>query len=140
MRRSNNNNDNKACIDGNKYCVDLLLEKGANINAQDESGLTPLHLSSLNGHLEIVELLIGGSNSWKGVSDVNTNDESGRTALHAAAFAGNKDILHLLLDRDAELKKADDFGRGVISWCVHSFTSRDRDPTVLDCLQMVCFN
>jgi ankyrin repeat protein len=36
----------------------LLLEYGADVNAKTRDGLTALHLSAQNGHLEIVKLLL----------------------------------------------------------------------------------
>jgi len=49
--------------------------EGADVNAKDEGGWTPLHQAAWNGRKEIVELLI-----TKG-ADVNTKDMSGRTPL-----------------------------------------------------------
>jgi ankyrin repeat protein len=49
--------------------------EGADVNAKDEGGWTPLHQAAWNGRKEIVELLI-----TKG-ADVNTKDMPGRTPL-----------------------------------------------------------
>lgn len=43
-------------LDG-KSAARLLLNKGANVNAKEAVGLTPLHCSALNGHTEVVSLL-----------------------------------------------------------------------------------
>ena len=57
----------------------LLIEHGADVKAQDETQLTPLHLASSFGTPEIVQLLIEG-----GV-DITAEDESRRTPLHLAS-------------------------------------------------------
>jgi cell division protein FtsL len=54
------------------------LAAGANVNAKDEYGDTPLHLAALMGHKEIVEKLINAS------ADVNAKDAHDRTPLDNA--------------------------------------------------------
>ena len=56
---------------------------------------TPLHLSAIRGHKEIVELLIA-----KGAY-VNTTDENGYTTLHKVAYLGQKEVAELLIDKGA---------------------------------------
>jgi ankyrin repeat protein len=59
--------------------VRLLLRHGADVEAQDESHSTPLHMASSLGIPEIVQLLIEHG------SDVNIEDCSHRTPLHHAS-------------------------------------------------------
>jgi ankyrin repeat protein len=42
---------------GQKKAVELLIDKGADLNAKNENGVTPLQMASQNGHRSIVELL-----------------------------------------------------------------------------------
>ena len=57
----------------------LLVEYGADVTAQDETHLTPLHLASFSGFPEIVGLLLECGAS------VAAQDESRRTPLHLAS-------------------------------------------------------
>ena len=43
---------------GHKEVVELLIAKGADVNAKNDGGYTPLHQAAINGHKEIAELLI----------------------------------------------------------------------------------
>lgn len=58
---------------------------------QDASGYSALHHAALNGHQDIVELLLTHEAS------TNILDVKGSSPLHLAAWAGNVDIVRLLL-------------------------------------------
>lgn len=51
----------QCCIDNNEAMLLLLLEYGANINAEDSEKWTPLHAAATCGHLELVRILIARS-------------------------------------------------------------------------------
>jgi len=59
-------------------CAQVLVEKGADLNAADLEGVSPLLLALINGHYDVAGFLIG-----KG-ANVNLADKTGRTALYAA--------------------------------------------------------
>lgn len=71
--------------------IDWLVSHGADLEAKDVHGMTPLIVASLNGHgSTVLSLLLGGANRSAG-------DKEGRTALYAAASEGHTDIVKLLL-------------------------------------------
>ena len=90
-----------ASMKGNKEIVELLIAKGADVNANSESGSTPLHGAN-NG--EIVELLI-----TKG-SNVNARTGVGQTPLLLAVIFGQKEIVKILVAKGADVHARDDAG------------------------------
>jgi ankyrin repeat protein len=47
-----------ACLEGNMAILDTLVHLGADINAKDDQGNTPLYYAAHYGHFEIVEYLV----------------------------------------------------------------------------------
>ena len=76
--------------------VELLVSKGADINAQNGSRQTPLYVAVDTGQKDLAELLIS-----KG-ADVNIVAGRGENALSLAKKRGNKEIVDLLLKHGAE--------------------------------------
>ena len=68
-----------ASLSGFKDIADFLISKGADIDAKDVRGSTPLIRASMKGYKDTVELLIS-----KG-ADVNVKDVQGYTALYWAS-------------------------------------------------------
>ena len=82
----------KAIEDNNPNLLRWAIQQGANTNAIDKGGKTPLHHAAEAGHAELVWLLLGipGTN-------VNAADYCNRTPLHFATGAGHIEIVRLLL-------------------------------------------
>ena len=80
---SNDTDFIEAVPKGNIQSVMALLEKGADVNAKNEYGLTALYLASQKGHTEIVKLLLGKR------SDVNAKDRNVATASNMASQQGH---------------------------------------------------
>jgi ankyrin repeat protein len=75
---------------GHEAVVQLLLEKGADVDAKDNDGGTALHKTAGSGHEAVVRLLLE-----KG-ADVDAKSNDGWTALHWAAESGHEAVVQLL--------------------------------------------
>ena len=91
----------EAAIKGQTQIADLLIAKGANVNARDKSGATPLHQAALKGNLGFAALLLQHG------ADVNARDGDGATPLHNAALSGHREVAELLLDKGADREARD---------------------------------
>ncbi len=83
---------------GNTDIVQILLDKGANIEAKTKYGHTPLHIASAQGGTEIIQLLLS-KNANKEAKDKNRS-----TPLHIAVWYGNTPIVKLLLDQGVDIE------------------------------------
>ena len=84
---------------GNRAMVELLLSRGANVNAnqQDMEKNTPLHIAAMHGYQAVIEVLLANK------ADVNAQTRSGYTPLLLAAQRNNPKILSLLLEHKADV-------------------------------------
>ncbi|WP_070356902.1 ankyrin repeat domain-containing protein [Wolbachia endosymbiont of Drosophila incompta] len=69
-----------------------LIENGADINAEHDNKMAPLHLAITNGHKEIVQVL----SKAEGIN-VDAKNSDGWTPLHLAAAKGHKDVVETLI-------------------------------------------
>ena len=77
------NRPDAAASDEFAAAIRALIAAGADVNAKDESGRTPLHAAALNGYADAVKALIAAG------ADINAKDERGQTPLHLAAEMGH---------------------------------------------------
>jgi ankyrin repeat protein len=68
---------------GNVSSVQFLLLSGADVNATNSQGMSPLYVAVMNGHEQVIDVLL----SKKYNCDVNISDRKyGQTPLHIAAL------------------------------------------------------
>ncbi|XP_021753644.1 tankyrase-2-like [Chenopodium quinoa] len=94
------------CLYGHLPCVQLLLERGAAVEAKDEDGALPLHDACAGGYTEIVQLLISRASDPECLRRMlETVDVEGDTPLHHAARGEHLDVIRLLLAHGASPTK-----------------------------------
>jgi glycerophosphodiester phosphodiesterase len=89
--------------------VKLLVEAGVDINWQDATGETALHVAARFGHHECAEILLAGTNDQKANFELTERSFSW-TPLHVACVDGRRSIVELLISVGAELNKLDASG------------------------------
>lgn len=77
--------------------VKLLLQRGANVNAEDETGSTALFYAALRGNIELIDLLLRGG------ANIAHENRRGRTVLHEVAASSEIAAARLLLERHAKV-------------------------------------
>ena len=86
------------------------LDQGADINARNLSGRTPLMMGAVTRNLELVKTLLAQK------ADVNATDSAGMTALMWAAFGGDPAIVQALLEAGADVSARDKNGETARTW------------------------
>jgi ankyrin repeat protein len=128
------------------HIVQMLMERGADVNAIDDSGKTPAHMASATGCLDIVDMLhaLGADLSAQdqdGASplhmacrhgnlmvverllqirsdlDLTCADHHGNTPLLRACIGGHEDVFNFLLDHGASVRDVNKFGNGGLHLC-----------------------
>jgi ankyrin repeat protein len=84
-----------ACRHGHLDICRLLIEKGANVDARELTGMTSLHFAIK--YIEIVRLLCDNG------ADINARGHFELTALSMAAYDGHLDVVQELVERDADI-------------------------------------
>ncbi|CCX10138.1 Similar to Ankyrin repeat domain-containing protein 50; acc. no. Q9ULJ7 [Pyronema omphalodes CBS 100304] len=97
---------------GHLKTVELLLERGAEVDSKDKNGRTPLSFAAkAYGSFETVKLLLERG------AEVDSKNKNGRTPLSFAANEyGSLETVQLLLERGAEIDWKDKDGRTPLSY------------------------
>ena len=102
---------------GRTGVIDILMQRGANVDAPDNNGMTPLMSASLRGFTKMVQFLVGRG------ANIEAQDKTGITPLMHAAYhqaarneipmmsARNKDTISYLLSAGASLDAEDSASR-----------------------------
>ena len=114
--------------------VNLLLERGVEVNAKDEGGLTAPVAAAMGGCAATIKMLAA-----KG-ADLKAANSNGFTPLIAAAFTGSRDTMQILLDQPVDVNAADKLGRTALMGAavrgmldiVQLLLAKGADPTAHD--------
>jgi uncharacterized protein len=111
-----------ASREGHIEIVEMVLEKGANVNATTNDGITALIRASRNKHTEIVAMLLDNG------ADVNATDEDGDTALMKVINCNEEDdrrwyqvendiieMMEMLLAAGADVNVVNDDGKNALA-------------------------
>jgi ankyrin repeat protein len=100
LREGTNLKNNKR----NNYLSLFVFFIGADINATDAYGYTPLMNAAMLGRVDIVKALIDAG------ADIQKKGQFGYTALHAAAQNGHLDVVQALVNYGASVNCKNDDG------------------------------
>lgn len=103
-----------AASTGNLQIMAILYKAGADINARDTVGNTPLDLAASHDQLEAAKLLLDMK------ARANDQNRNGMTALMFAAKSGDVEMVRAMLERGANPKIVDYTGRDAIGWAQES--------------------
>lgn len=90
--------------------VAMLKAAGADLNAHDPRGSTPLSLATYCGNEEVVRALLSNG------ADVNMADAGGQTPLIYAALGGGSGLMKVLLEAGADPNLTDKQGATAMYW------------------------
>lgn len=98
---------------GRVEVVRLLLDRGLPLDARDSSGLTALHAAVDEGHLPVVEELVGRGASMSIRDHVYGGTATGRAGFFAAAWPSEAkgEVLRFLLDHTPDVVNLARYGR-----------------------------
>ena len=101
----------RAAARGHLSAVNLLVDHGANVNAVDEQGATPLLAATYSSHKEVVVFLL-----QRGATVDAQEKRHGFTPLIQAVARNNKDLVNVLLNHNANLSLKTVDGRTALDW------------------------
>ena len=112
-------------VEGFVEGVKFLAGRGADVNAVNEFGDSPLIDVAVSGETDIAEVLLRHG------ADPNATSTTRDNALHCAVQAGNDRLVALLLDAGADSRYRTDLGESVFDAVPAAGAKRDRMLAVL---------
>lgn len=102
-----------ACAEDSVEKILSSIKNGADVNAKDGNGITPLHRAISKKQITVAEILIKNS------ADVNASDKDGKSALHRAAHNGSIALAKLLIKKGADVNARDKEGKSPLHRAVY---------------------
>lgn len=129
------------------FCIQILVQHGANLMARTDMGATPLHFASRDGFSDMIEWMYGAGADLDAMersgtplicstydrqprstaillrlgADINAaTPESSSTAMHFAIFHNVHDILEQLLDNNADYTRCNIEGQTMIHFAARA--------------------
>ena len=99
---------------GLQTAIKSLLTKGALVKMKDHKGFFPIHSAALNGHIDVVKLLIEHNPEQAGFRTKTYGEKSvlkGKTIFHIALYKKDYTLLEALLATKANPNVTDLYGR-----------------------------
>ncbi|KAM6959204.1 histone-lysine N-methyltransferase EHMT2 [Aplochiton taeniatus] len=121
----------------------MLVQAGANIDAQDKALRTPLLEAIINNHVDVAKYLVQSG------ACVHHTEDDGYTGLHHAAKLGSLEIVNLLLETgQVDINAQDSGGWTPIIWAaehkhlnvIRALLNRGADVTLKDKEMNVCLH
>jgi len=94
----------KAAKIGDTETAKMMIEMGADVNARNDSGLTPLYWASLRSFTDIAKILIEMG------ADVNVRNKDGYTPLYWVSSEGHTEIAKMLIEKGADVNAKNEVG------------------------------
>lgn len=85
-------------------CVQLLLKRGAEVNARNDLGFTALAFGSTSGHPELVRFWLNQK------AHIHVHDKNGDTPLHLSTTRGQVEVAQPLIGNGADVNAQNDEG------------------------------
>ncbi|KAK7757864.1 putative ankyrin-repeat protein [Diatrype stigma] len=92
-----------ASVKDGEAIVDLLLQKGADVNQKNHNGQTAMHFVASKNNLEVARKLLEN----KPPASTRVRDKRGQYPLHRAAAVGSVPMINLLLKNRSPLNATD---------------------------------
>lgn len=87
-----------AVLAGRADTVKALLDDGADVEATDDNGATPLYTAAVNGHIEVARVLLAAG------ATASASSPDGHSALAGAARAGHPGTVRVLVEAGADVR------------------------------------
>lgn len=98
--------------------LNYFLEKGVDVNQQDEDGATPYLNAAERNSVDVVRLLT------QRIQDINAKDKAGRSALALAVRRNKPEVVQFLLDQGADIHTLDKKGNTLAFYLIPTFTAK----------------